>query len=202
MNEQEFHQALHKFRDELISHPLDFRPSLERMLDSQHCQELTKLFHRTSKWERRKAVDTLGAGLPNERGVYMFVWRPELSLPFESGPIERMSWVLYIGKAGIDEGENDTIRSRYISEYRHFVGGDITALWSKDAPTKREERLARYLTLRPLDYWFLLLDDPRDVQLLERKLIRMLQPPLNRHLAGPRLKVGTPVPAFEEPHEQ
>jgi hypothetical protein len=198
MNDQEFIQALHKYRDESVSYPLDFRPSLERLMDTQHCQELSKVFHRTAKWERTKAVESLGASLPDARGLYMFVWRPELTFPFESGQIERLSWVLYVGKAGKEEGEYDTIKGRYLKEYRRFVGGDVGVLWDRKPPREREERLARYLTVRPLEYWFLLLDEPEDIRLLERKLIRILSPPLNRQLTGPRLRLGTPVPAFEE----
>jgi hypothetical protein len=198
MNDNEFAQTLHKFREEPIAHPLDFRPSIERLMDSHHCQELGRIFHRESKWERRKAVEGLGSSLPESRGVYAFVWRPELFLPFETGTIEHLSWVLYVGKAGVESGEHDTIRSRFLSEYRQFVGGDIACLWDKEVPREREDRLARYLTLRPLEYWFLLLEHPRDIQLLERKLIRMLSPPLNKQLTGPRLRTGVAVPAFEE----
>lgn len=198
MNDQEFTAALHKFRDESITHSLNFRPSLERLLDSHHCQQLGKIFHQTSKWERRKAVEGLGPSLPDQRGVYMFVWRPDLLLPFAAGQPEHLSWVLYIGKAGLDTGHKDTIQTRYVTEYGRFVGGDISALWDKHAPRERKERLERYLALRPLEYWFLLLDDTRDIHLLERKLIRMLAPPLNIHLSGPQLKPGVPVPAFEE----
>ncbi len=198
MNEQEFTKALHKFRDEPIAHPLDFRPSLERLMDSPHCQQISTIFHNNAKWERRKAVEGLGGSLPDKRGVYMFVWRPELSLPFENGSKEQLSWILYVGKAGVETGTHDTIRDRYLTEYRKFVGGDVTSLWEKSPANAREERLARYLTLRPLEYWFLLLEAPRDIQILERKLIRMLSPPLNKQMAGPRLKSGTPVPAFEE----
>jgi hypothetical protein len=49
-----------------------------------------------------------------------------------------------------------------------------------------------------LEYWYLLLDDARDIPVIERKLVSLLAPPLNiQH--GPKLKVGKPQPAFEEP---
>jgi hypothetical protein len=68
-------------------------------------------------------------------------------------------------------------------------------LW-EDTPTEsREQRLSRYLTLRPLEYWFLILDDVRDIEVLERKLIRMLWPPLNRQHKR-KLRPGKTVPAF------
>lgn len=198
MNDDEFTQALHKYRDEAVSHPLDFRPSIDRLMDSQHCAQINKIFYSSAKWERRKAVATLGPSLPDAKGVYMFVWRPEMIMPFANGTTEQASWVLYVGKAGIEEGASDTLRTRYTSEYKRFVGGDVSSLWNREAASDREARLARYLAMRPMEYWFLLLDSARDVQLLERKLIRMLAPPLNRQLVGPRLRSGTPVPAFEE----
>ncbi|MSO38006.1 MAG: hypothetical protein EXQ69_07120 [Acidimicrobiia bacterium] len=198
MNDQEFNEALHKFSEESVTHALHFRPSLERLMDTDHCQKLARIFHRTAKWERANAVDTLGSSLPDARGVYMFVWRPALVLPFEAGPPERFSWVLYVGKAGREGGNDDTIKNRYLREYGRFVGGDVTALWNRDPPRYREERLARYLTLRPLEYWFLLLNDPQDIHLLERKLILMLSPPLNTQGKGPHLTAGAPIPAFEE----
>lgn len=202
MNDDEYQRALHKYREECIPHPLDFRPSLERLLDSHHCNEMAKIFNAHGRWEKMRAVATLGLSLPPKRGVYMFVWRPDLHFPFESGSPERIPWILYVGKAGRVAGDHDTIRHRYLHEYHAFVGGDVALLWNREPPRDREDRLKRYLCLRPLEYWFLLLDDPNDIYLLERKLIRMLAPPLNRQLAGPRLIPGRPKPAFEEPNEQ
>jgi hypothetical protein len=129
----------------------------------------------------------------------MFVWRPEFTLRFAAPPeIERLSWVLYVGKAGKQGGTTDTIKHRYIGEYSKYVGKDPSCLWDSNAPKDREDRLARYLTLRPLEYWFLIVEDLRDILILERKLIRLLRPPLNQQ-HGPRIRPGKPVPAFEEP---
>jgi hypothetical protein len=46
-----------------------------------------------------------------------------------------------------------------------------------------------------LEYWYLTLDNVRDIELLEKRLIRMLRPPLNQQ-HGRRLRPGKPVPAF------
>jgi hypothetical protein len=196
MNSQEYRTALSKFRDEPIAHPLDFRPSIERLLEVEHCNQLASAFWSQQRWERRTATPDLGASLPDRRGVYMFVWRPSLVMPFEDGTSERSWWVLYVGKAGTDEGTSDTVRSRYRSEYSRRVAGDVASLWSKNPAKDRRERLERYLSMRPLEYWFLLVDSPRDVQALEKKMIRLLTPPLNVQHAGPRLRSGTPTPAF------
>ncbi len=200
VNEEEFILLLHKFRDEPAVR-LNFTPSIELLIDSRFCKGLDKLIcpQGGPKWERRQAVETLGASLPDERGLYMFVWRPEFVFRFAAAPdTERFCWALYVGKAGIEEGKNDTIRTRYLSEYAKYVGRDASCLWADPPPADREQRLSRYLTLRPLEYWFLTLSTVRDIELFERKLIRLLQPPLNfQH--GPKIRPGKTIPAFEEP---
>jgi hypothetical protein len=199
VNDQEFTQLLHKFRDEPAS-TLQFQPSIEHLMDSQFCKGLDKILHTQGvKWERRKAVATLGASLPDEKGLYMFVWKPDLVFRFAAVPeTEQPCWVLYVGKAGTEEGKSDTIKHRYLNEYCKYVGTDASCLWDSHAPLDREQKLARYLTLRPLEYWFLSIADVRDILVLERKLIRLLRPPLNRQ-HGPKIRPGKTVPAFEEP---
>lgn len=198
MNEQEVGDVLHKFREEAAS-ILQFQPSIELLMDSAFCQGLDRIIHKPGlMWEKRKATDGLGASLPDMPGLYMFVWRPEFTLRFDAGYTERFAWVLYIGKAGKEEGKTDTIRHRYVGEYSKYVGRDPSCLWDSHAAKDREDRLSRYLTLRPLEYWFLTVDDVRDILILERKLIRLLRPPLNQQ-HGPKVRLGKPVPAFEEP---
>lgn len=196
MNEQEFIATVNKFRDEKASE-LPFVPSIERLIDSQSCKALADVFHEANgKWERRKAVPNLGQSLPRERGIYAFVWKPDFVFRFAASPeIEQLSWVLYVGKAGEEGGKNDTIHHRYVNEYSRYVGRDVSGLWDRSIPTRREERLARFLTLRPLEYWFLLVPEISDIPVLERRLIKLLQPPLNRQY-GPTISPGKPVPAF------
>lgn len=200
MNEGEFRDRIHKFRGE-VAGELTFEPSIELLLDSDFCQGIDRIVHAVggTRWERRVAVEDLGNSLPDVRGLYLFVWRPSFQFRFAAEPFsERLSWILYVGKAGIEGGQSDTIRHRYLVEYRKYVGGDPSQLWdTKDA--NRAQRLATYLTLRPLEYWFLPLEEPRDVEVLERKLLRMFRPPLNRQYGGPRMRPGKPEPAFEEP---
>jgi hypothetical protein len=129
----------------------------------------------------------------------MFVWKPDLMFRFAAAPhVEQLCWVLYVGKAGTEEGKNDTIKHRYLNEYSNYLGKDASCLWDSHAPTDREQKLARYLTLRPMEYWFLSMGDVRDILILERKLIRLLRPPLNAQ-HGPKIRPGKTVPAFEEP---
>lgn len=196
MNDAEFVQLVHKFRDEPAS-LLVFEPSIEILIDSVHCEWMNKNIHQSgSKWERMLAVPNLWSQLPDERGLYMFVWRPGLALQFASAPQEeRFCWVLYIGKAGEKDAVRDTIRHRYQQEYSKYVGQNATCLWDETPAESREQRLSRYLTLRPLEYWFLTLTDVRDIELLEKRLIRTLRPPLNQQY-GPKLRPGKTVPAF------
>src|SRR5437764_5133412 len=136
MNDAEFVQLVHKMRDE-PAYPLLFEPTIEILIDSVHCDWLNKNIHQSgTRWERRLAVPTLWSQLPDERGLYMFVWRPELALRFAAAPLEeRFSWVLYVGKAGERDAKKDTIRNRYQGEYSKYVGQNATCLW-EDAPAE------------------------------------------------------------------
>ena len=200
MNDNEFDRLFHKFRDEpaLL---LQFQPAIELLMDSQHCKALDKIIYEPGmRWERKKAVATLGSSIPDEKGLYMFVWRPELIFRFSAAPeIEQFSWVLYVGKAGTEEGKSDTLRSRYVNEYSKYVGKDASCLWGNSVPVDREQRLSCYLTLRPLEYWFLPIATVKDIPVLERRFIRLLRPPLNLQHSGPRIRPGKTMPAFEEP---
>lgn len=199
MNDQEFEQVLAKYRDEAAP-LLEFYPYVEHLIDSNYCKCLDKIIHAADvRWERRKAVENLGVSLPEVKGLYMFVWAPDFCFRFDGqAAAERIYWVLYVGKAGTQDGTHDTIKHRYLTEYSKYVGKDPSGLWNRQPAVSREERLSRFLTLRPLEYWFLPLTKESDIELFEKKLIRMLQPPLNRQ-HGPKIRPGKPVPAFEEP---
>lgn len=194
MTEQEYTDVIIKHREEPAP-ILPFAPCVERLIDNAYCMNLSKLLaSEGTHWERQKAVPTLGPMLPNAPGLYMFVWQPYLW--FQTGPEQSVNfpWVLYVGKAGGPEG-NGVIRNRYQNEYCKFVGGDASQLWKTQEPTKREERLARYLTLRPLEFWWLTIDNIYEIERLERKLISSLRPPLNDHY-GVKLRAGKPVPVI------
>ncbi len=199
MTDHEFARLPDKFRDEPVAH-LHFQPSIDLLVDGKFCKSIDETIHAAGvKWERKVAVDSLGSSLPDECGLYMFVWRPELIFRFSAAPAaERLSWALYVGKAGTQDGTRDTLRQRYLSEYSKYVGKDASCLWDTKPIEKREHKLARYLTLRPLEYWFLTMLEVRDIEVLERRLIRMLNPPLNSQ-HGVKIRPGKPEPAFEEP---
>jgi hypothetical protein len=197
MNDQEIRDVVHKFRDEPAADLL-FQPSIEYFMDSEYCKSLDRVIHKPgTKWERLVATETLASQIPEKSGIYMFVWRPEFAIQFEQGKVEKFLWVMYVGKAGVEEGTTSTLRQRYLSEYSKYVGRDPSCLWETSEAKERKDRLARFLTLRPLDYWYLTVDNIHDVANYEKKLIRLLNPPLNRH-HGKTLRTGKTKPAFEE----
>ena len=150
INEFEFIELVHKFRDETAI-ALHFQPSIEFLVDTPHCEALSRIIHKPNVlWEKNIAVPNLAARLPEENGLYMFVWRPELVLHFAGSSEQRFNWVLYVGKAGKKDGTRDTLKHRYQSEYSKYVARDPSCLWKNGEPAfDREARLARYLTLRP-----------------------------------------------------
>jgi hypothetical protein len=195
LNDEEFRLALAKFRG-VETRPLQFQPSVGCLIDINHCIEISKILHNVgARWERNIATPTLGSSLPTEKGIYMFVWCPSLTLEFETSPHTfRPSWVLYVGKAGVEGGTHDTIQHRYQSEYCKYVGSDPSCLWDEPAVDDRETRLARYLSVRPLEHWFLPLKNTKEISSIERTLIRMFNPPVNRQ-HGRKLRATTTEPA-------
>lgn len=194
-NDEEYKLALEKFRD-VEPTPLHFLPSVDRLIDIVHCEAISKLLREGgARWECAPATRTLGDSLPAERGLYMFVWCPPLTLEMESPRSKyRPSWVLYVGKAGVEGGTHDTIQQRYVSEYSKYVGSDPNCLWDKPTTDDRHARLGRYLSLRPLEHWFLPLKNPKEITHLERSLIRIFNPPVNRQ-HGARLRAIATEPA-------
>ena len=150
------------------------------------------------QWERRIATANLWEQLPSSAGLYMFLWMPELEFVVAdgTGPVPwRFPWILYVGEAGAGESRN-TLHERYKGEYSGILDGDPEQLWTSRLGRRpsRAELLKHYLTLFPLEYWYLEIDDHAQVAPLERRLLQMLNPPLvfqNRAQL-----VGKPEPAF------
>lgn len=178
--------ALHRGE---ASPSISFSFPLEVWLDDEQLQALTQQLGRhCSEWEWRRATPMLGAQLPKQHGVYMFVWASEFTV--SSGSLSVAArWVLYVGKA-IDT----TLSSRYANEYRRYLDYDPEKLW--DAPERtRAERLGKYFQLRPLEYWFATVEDRARISGMEGRLIRLFNPPLNVQ-GGARLRKGRTIPAF------
>lgn len=197
MNLDEFKAVVSTHRDEYAS-VLEFQPRIEKLVDVDHCRSLQNFVHGFgSKWERRNATSTLGDNLPSVQGIYMFVWTPSFEYVFDTGHRESINWILYIGKAGVVDGKFDTIKNRYITEYRRYLGCNLSSLWDTSTVETRDQRLKRYLNLWPLFYWYLPLPgtDPKEIELAEKQLIRIYNPPLNI-LHTRRLRPLKSEPAF------
>jgi hypothetical protein len=193
-------QAIALNRDD-TSVTLTFTPCLIKLIDDIQCGALSEMLSEIgSEWEIRAAQPDLYYQLPMQAGLYMFVWNPALRFTAAVTPRERrFPWVLYIGQAGANSSSN-TLRSRYKSEYAKLLNGDPGELFSRHMPTNRDERMSRYLRLRPLEYWWKEIADQSVIWKLERALVAMLQPPLNSQHNRGRIPVrrGTPTNAFRE----
>ncbi|MGY1714215.1 hypothetical protein ACI78R_07145 [Geodermatophilus sp. SYSU D01106] len=175
-----------------------FRPPFLRLLDVDHCSVLSAQLAELGEWEIRSAVPDLQ--LPDAPGLYMFVWRPTLVLKAAQAPHERtFPWVLYCGRTGAGASTN-TLASRFRTGYSKYLIGEPSDLFLREPPADRAGRLGRYLQLRPLEFWFLEIDDQVKIAQLEKRLIKALAPPLNSQHNPSRLPVrsGKPVSAFKE----
>jgi len=194
---EEYRNTIAQYRNERAS-SLAFVPSIEHLLDltTQPNPDLF-LVQQNTHWDRYIATPYLADQLPKERGIYMFVWSPGPSFAFGDGkPPFSASWILYVGKAGTPGGQADTFRDRYRT-YRRFLEGHPRNLWVRPSgPRSRRELLETYLTLRPLEFWCLSVTDLEYIPTLERRILHLLQPPLNIQNSGPRARLGKPMPAW------
>lgn len=194
MNDSEFQKFIRTRRDEPAP-PLHFAPALERLLDTGLCDSVAHIMKSQGLcWERYSAYDTLDTQLPSERGVYMFVWRPRITFTFSANHQQTLPWILYVGKAGTVGGVADTFPVRY-KQYRRYLGRSPDVLWDPTPARTRDEKLSRYLALRPLEYWFMRVAEVGDIGRLEKHLIKLFRPPINDHHAR-CLRPGRPEPAF------
>lgn len=144
-------------------------------------------------WEKRLATPDLWKQLPDESGIYMFVFTSSLCLQTTSETYSP-SWVLYVGRAGSGSSRR-TIRDRYKGEYSRYVGKDPEILWTAGVPSSRDDRMSQYLTIYPLYYWYTTVAQRERIPHIEDRLIKLLAPMINgRQL--PRLRAQPPQPAF------
>ena len=175
---------------------LDHRIRLAHLLDEDHCVTLMDNIYSTyGKWIVKTATESLYEYLPREPGLYMFVWAPRLDLKKEACKDSALyNLVLYIGQAGAG-GTSGNLKDRYKDGYSSFITGDPKSLWD-DRTTQtrcREDLLRKYLTIRPLEYWYIVVDDTDNLSFYEKRLINVLSPPLN---TTGQLSIGKTIPAF------
>ncbi|MET7299938.1 hypothetical protein [Embleya sp. NPDC005575] len=177
----------------VIRHRLDASPALELqfgitpMMDVSGLQVLQDDLKRlASPWERLVATESIAIAIPDEPGVYMFVWRPAIKLAMADRTEGSFHQVLYIGHAGGAGELGNTLRNRY-RNYKKHLRGNPEDLWTREPPTNRDDRLTYYLALRPLEYWFATVDDRSMIRNLESRLIHLYNPPINTR-GGPTLR--------------
>lgn len=175
--------------------------ALLRLLDQASCRQLCDdLRNAGQPWEILTATEQAWEAIPDEPGLYMFVWRPWFALDVANARSHgELRQVLYVGKAGADDAGDRTkggLKQRYRTYVKH-LRSDPDALWSRTEPHTRAELLDRYLCLRPLEYWFTVIPQYEHVPMLEDRLIKMLNPPCNRQRT-PKItgKFGPARPAF------
>lgn len=175
--------------------------ALLRLLDQAGCEQLSDDLRADGQpWEIMTVTDQAWQAVPDDPGLYLFVWRPWFA--FDVANAQRhgdLRQVLYVGKAGVDDAGNRTnggLKQRYRDYIRHFRS-EPDALWSRTAPRTRGQLLDRYLCLRPLEYWFTVIPRHENVPMLEDRLIKILNPPCNRQRV-PKIvaRFGPAIPAF------
>ncbi|MEZ0094109.1 hypothetical protein [Streptacidiphilus sp. EB129] len=177
----------------VIRHRLDASPAFEiqlgitPMMDVPAHQLLQDDLSRlASPWERLAATEGIVNAIPDEPGLYMFVWRPSIKLTMADRTEGRFHQVLYIGHAGGAGQMGNTLRNRY-RDYRKHLRGDPESLWTREPPSNRDALLTHYLALRPLEYWFTTVESRSAIKNLEDRLLHLYNPPLNTH-GGPTLR--------------
>ncbi len=180
--------------DDII--PLKITIPLTRQINKEFCKQITKeLSDALGKWEFKRATKTLGNHLPDLPGIYMFCFSSSFKLEFDSRECFNPISVLYVGKAG-GNSNNGTLKSRYNSEYKNYVGESPNNLWRKGADkTNRKDLLERALCIHPLELWFATASRVSALDKLEKDLIHLLNPPLNTQLQ-PKLRMLAPEKAF------
>jgi len=168
-----------------------------RLADPEVCAHTESLLeqHVPGGLEKRQATGNANV-IPAKSGIYMFVWVTCL----DGLKTQESSWprlmdrvVLYVGQAG-GGSSKQTLRSRFKSEYEKFIRGDPGDFWVNGG-TRREELLKKWLVIRPLEYWFAVIDDQNAIPRIEDNLIALLAPPLNNN-GRPRLRQVRTTPAF------
>ena len=168
---------------------------IHHQMDRQFCEVVTKdLAKYCTHWETRLATPTLWQQLPAECGVYMFVFASSLSIQLTSEAFSP-AWVLYVGRAG-SANSTRTIKDRYKGEYCKFVGGDPEVLWKGAAPNRREDRLAYFLAIYPLKFWYATVADRDQIPMIEDRLIKLLAPTINQKQMPSLRRYGTEQNAF------
>lgn len=178
-----------------VGRQLPLKLPIGLLLDTDRCRLMQRLIADAASdgaWEVLPAASTSQASVPDLPGVYMFVWCPPLTLTRSSPHSnQQLRYVLYVGKAGGPEYKN-TLRQRFKTYIKYF-SSNPELLFSNDPLPSREARMRCYLSLEPLEYWFLACESTDTIRDIEARLQALLNPPINKRRerilrAGPSQK--------------
>jgi len=170
-----------------VSPAIDIRLPLIHVGNLERQRHLSEMMEGLGSWECMRAHPDAAREIPKKPGLYMFVWCPPLRLKF-ADPIKVCSasetnayfvtnYVVYIGQAGGGGGRGD-LCARFKGDYARILKqGSPKELFSRTEGKTRKEKLERYLSLEPLDYWFMVVEDTDALMALERSLQEFLNPP-------------------------
>ncbi len=145
-------------------------------LDLEYASRLSMdLCDKGGVWERRQAVPELGSELPDEPGLYLFVWTPTLRLKVDGKNVAPARHVLYAGMTDV------SLRRRFAGEYKRLLWAEPKLMWTDGAWQSRQGRLGAYLSVLDLEYWWLPYASPHVPELAddEKRIIKYFNPPLN-----------------------
>jgi hypothetical protein len=149
-----------------------------------------------SCWHKARATEDLGQLIPEDPGLYMFIWAPNFRFRREDDKVLRPRHIVYIGQAG--HNSQGTLRARYQQEYAKLVHSNPNIHWEQMEPDKtRESRVGRHLNLFPLEYWWLPCHQTSMLGFLEAELINLFHPPANMKIHRVRASAGRTVRAFK-----
>ena len=150
------------------------------MINSKRCEAFQRQIETAAdgKWEVLPAKAASASSVPKLPGIYMFVWHPTLVLtrsqPHSDYPLR---YILYVGSTGADDSAG-TLRERYRTYVPHFEANP-RSLWTDEALKSRNARLDCFLSLIPLEFWFLACAEANLIDEIEARLIEFLNPPIN-----------------------
>ncbi|KJG13813.1 hypothetical protein [Photobacterium iliopiscarium] len=182
------------------SFPLEMYFPMEFLQDLRFCNALgDDILLCGDGWEKIAAVSAASSGtIPDTKGIYMFIWKPEFSIEHDK-EIINFRYVVYIGSAA--KGSSSILK-RFNSDYKKLINQNFSVHWTEARPSNRESRLKKILNLGALEYWYITMVDASSEQILdiEKRLICLFNPPGNQAFKSPiratidRKKVA---PAFE-----
>lgn len=168
-----------------LSSPLELYFHMEFLQDKLFCDTLTEDISTCGDgWECIPNVSSASSDIiPKEKGVYIFIWRPEFHLEHDTKNIS-FRHVVYVGSAS---SGNSDIHQRFNSNYKNILNNNPSIHWTEKRPTDRESRLKKVLNLGSLEYWYVTMDKTKhdQIQDIEKRLINVFNPPGNKTFKSP-----------------